>query len=417
MSSDNKALRRPLAGVRIVDLSTVLMGPYATQILADYGADVIKVEPPAGDMMRHAGPMKHAGMGPIFLQANRNKRSLVLDVKKAAGRSALLDLIRGADVFITNTRPAAMRRLSLAYEDLADEHPRLIYVSLVGFDQEGPYGPAPAYDDVIQAASGLAALAAMQNSGPPAYVPMVIADRIAGLNAAHAVLAALLMREKTGKGQRIEIPMFETLAALVMADHMGGETFIPSAGPVGYQRLLTRHRRPYKTKDGYVALLVYTDGQWQRFLQLVKGGESLAADPRYASVSSRANHYDEIYSVIDSLLAERTTSEWVDLLGGNDIPCMKVAGPMDLLGDPQLAAAGLIEEHVHPSEGRIRATRVPARWSDADLSMRLHAPRLGEHSIEVLLEAGLSRRQIDELLAAGVTLAGPRTDEGQSDHA
>lgn len=414
MSSGDKALRRPLDGVRIVDLSTVLMGPYATQILADYGADVIKVEPPAGDMMRHAGPMKHAAMGPIFLQANRNKRSVVLDLKHAAGRSALLQLISGADVFVTNTRPAAMRRLSLGYEDLAGDRPGLIYASLVGFDQSGPNAPRPAYDDVIQAASGLAALTAMQNSGPPSYVPMVIADRIAGLNAAHTVLAALFMREKTGKGQRIEIPMFETLAALVMADHMGGETFIPAAGPVGYQRLLTRHRRPYKTKDGFVALLVYTDGQWRRFLQLAAGGEHLAADPRFASVSGRASHYDEIYSKLDDLLAERTTSEWVDLLSANDIPCMKVAGLMDLLSDPQVAAAGLIEEHVHPSEGRIRGTRVPARWSEADLSMRLHAPRLGEHSFEVLLEAGLSQRQIDELVAAGVTLASPDAQEQEA---
>ncbi len=278
----------PLAGVRIVDLTSVVMGPFATQIMADLGADVIKVEPPEGDVLRQIAPMRHPGMGHIFLHHNRNKRSIVLDLKQPAGREALLRLVRGADVLIYNVRPQAMRRLKLAYEDVAAVNPRIIYVGAYGYSQGGPYEAQPAYDDLIQGIAGLPAIFADAGADRPRYVPTAISDRITGLAAVNAVTSALFCRERTGKGQSVEVPMFETVAQMVLGDHLCGRTFDPPAEPLRYERMLAPHRAPYATKDGYVCLLVYNDKHWRSFFRLIGREELFDSDPRFSSQEARS---------------------------------------------------------------------------------------------------------------------------------
>ncbi len=398
---------RPLDGVRVVDLTSVLAGPAGTQILADYGADVIKVEAPGGDIMRHAGHMKHEGMGPVYLHANRNKRSIVIDLKQAEGRAVLLDLVRDADLFVHNVRPAAMSRLGLDYADLAAVNARVICLAVVGFDQRGPYAPLPAVDDAIQGISGMASLVAQQTGGEPAYAPMVIVDRLCAVNLAQSALAALYMREKTGRGQTIELPMFETAASIVLGDHMGGETFDPPAGPTGYARLLARDRRPFKTRDGHVALLVYTDGQWQRFFEAIGTPEVFIGDARLSTAAMRAQNYDFSYTLLTGILRERTSAEWIALLRSYDIPCMPLHNPHSLMADPHLEKTGFFEMVEHPSEGRMRSMKVAARWSDADLSLRRHAPQLGEHTEEILRENGFDDARIVRLLASGAVVQKP----------
>lgn len=398
---------RPLDRVRVVDLTSVLAGPAGTQILADYGADVIKVEAPGGDIMRHAGYMRHEGMGPVYLHANRNKRSIVIDLKQAEGRAVLLDLVRDADLFVHNVRPAAMSRLGLDYADLAAVNARVICLAVVGFDQRGPYAPLPAVDDAIQGISGMASLVAQQTGGEPAYAPMVIVDRLCAVNVAQSALAALYMREKTGRGQYIELPMFETAASIVLGDHMGGETFEPPAGPTGYARLLARDRRPFKTRDGHVALLVYTDGQWQRFFEAIGTPEVFSRDARLSTAAMRAKNYDFSYTLLTGILRERTSAEWIELLQGYDIPCMPLHNPHSLIADPHLETTGFLEMVEHPSEGRMRSMKVAARWSDADLSLRRHAPQLGEHTEEILCENGFDEARIARLLASGAVVQKP----------
>ncbi len=397
-TTDSKQ-RRPLDGIRVVDLTSVLMGPAATQVLADYGADVVKVEPPGGDIMRHAGHMRNPGMGPVYLHANRNKRSIVIDLKKPEGRDTLLALAATADMFVHNVRPAAMERLGLGYAAFSAINKRLIYLALVGFDQHGPYAPFPAMDDVIQGASGISGLHA-QYCGEPLYVPMVMVDRYCAINAAQVALAALFMRERTGQGQSIEVPMFESMVQAVLGDHMGGETFEPPAGPMGYARLLTPHRKPFKTRDGYIALIVYTDAQWQAFFEVVGEPDRFKSDPRFTTAAARAQNHDHAYAMLADLLATRTTTEWIALLRERDIPCMPMHDLNGVLHDPHLQAVDFFEALEHPSEGRVRAMRVSSRWSDADLSIYRHAPRAGEQSVEVLREAGFGRDRIDRLLAS-----------------
>jgi crotonobetainyl-CoA:carnitine CoA-transferase CaiB-like acyl-CoA transferase len=393
----------PLQGIRIVDLTTVIMGPYATQILADYGADVIKVEPPEGDIMRGAAPMKGPKMGHLHLQMNRNKRGVVLDVKKEGGRRALLRLCEKADVFVHNVRPAAMRRLRLSYDDVRAANPRIVYASLLGFGSGGPYAGKPAYDDLIQGACGLPALLA-RAGGAPAYVPANMADRVVGVNAVHVILAALLCRERTGQAQEVELPMFETLAQFVLGDHMGGRSFDPPRGPPGYSRLL--HRRPFETKDGYVCALVYNDKQWESFFRAIGRPGDVAANPHLATYSERARNYEEAYASLAAIFKTRTTREWLDLLEANDIPCVRLNQLDDLIDDPHLEAVGFFQEMDHPTEGRLRLTGIPSRWSRSRPSIERPPPRLGEHSIEALREAGLTTAEIELLIAEGTTVDG-----------
>lgn len=390
----------PLAGVKIIDLTSVMMGPYATMILGDYGADVIKVESPEGDVMRHAAPMRHPQMGAMYLQGNRNKRSIVLDLKKAGGRAALLRLSAGADVFVHNVRPAAMSRLKLGADDLLAVNPRLVYASLHGFGEQGPYAGRPAYDDLIQ---GLTALPALTGkiAGEPRYSPATMADRIVGLNATHAILAALLHRDRTGEGQAIEIPMFETMAQFVLGDHMAGRSFEPPIGPPGYSRLLSPDRRPYRTSDGYICALVYNDKQWTAFFQAIGLHNEADRDPRLNSINSRTGNYDFVYGWFSDVMKTRTTAEWISLFEEADIPHAPLHDLDSLIDDPHLAAVGLLQSIEHPTEGTLRVAGPAATWSKTPPSIRHYPPRLGEHGTEILGEAGFSTGEIDALVAEG----------------
>src|SRR5882724_6809310 len=287
----------PLTGIRVLDLTTVVMGPYATQILADFGADVIKVEPPGGDVMRYAWPFRHPGMGHIFLNANRNKRSIVLDLKQAAALEACLALAKKTDVLVYNIRPQAMARLQLSYEHVKKQNTKIIYVGCFGYSQRGPYAAKAAYDDLIQGAAGIPALLKIQGAETPRYAPIIVADRSVGQQVASAVSAALYYREKTGKGQRVDVPMFEHLLQIVLGEHLGGYTFEPQLGEPGYARMLSPDRRPYPTADGYVCTLIYNDKQWKAFFALI-GRLDMNADPKFATYEGRSKNYDAVYAMV-----------------------------------------------------------------------------------------------------------------------
>jgi crotonobetainyl-CoA:carnitine CoA-transferase CaiB-like acyl-CoA transferase len=400
---DFPVMSGPLAGVRIIDLTSVILGPYATQILADYGADVIKVEPPEGDNTRYVAAHRHLGMGANFLHLNRNKRSIVLNLKKPEGHAALMRLLKPADVLAYNVRPQAMARLKLAYEDVAAVNPRIIYAGSTGFRQSGPYAAKAAYDDIIQGMVALPSMLQQAGADQPRFVPSTLTDRITGLNTVHAILAALFHRERTGEGQAVEIPMFEGLTQFILSDHMGGRTFDPPIAPMGYPRLLTQHRNPYKTRDGYLCLLIYNDKQWRNFFRLLGRENEFDTDERFNTHANRAHHFDAAYAWVARELATRTSAEWLAALGAADIPAMPLNTLDDLLEDPHLAATGFFKVTDHPSEGRIREMDIPSSWSKSQPELRRPAPRLGEHSVEVLREAGYSDGDITDLRAAGIT--------------
>ncbi|MDT0496386.1 CoA transferase [Algiphilus sp. W345] len=380
----------PLDGVRVLDLSTVLMGPYCTQILAEYGADVVKIEPPGGDGTRHIGPMRSAGMGAIFLHANRGKRSVVLDLKQPRARAALLRLAARADVMVYNQRPQAMDRLGLGYDAVRAASPAIIYAGLFGFGRGGPYARRPAYDDLIQGAVGVPALFQRAGNAEPRYVPITLCDRTVALSAVGAILAALYHRQRSGEGQAIDVPMFETMAGLVMGDHLGGRSFVPPLGATGYARLLAHARRPYQTADGYLCALIYSDKQWQSFCGLIGCPELFTRDERLRDLGTRSRHIDELYGWVADTMHTRTSGAWMELLEQADIPCMPMHTPESLLEDPHLRAIGFFGEIEHPSEGRIVSMAIPSRWSATTPDAPRPAPRLGEHTLAVLAEAGIS---------------------------
>ncbi|TAN55551.1 MAG: CoA transferase [Betaproteobacteria bacterium] len=390
----------PLDGVRVLDLTTVVMGPFATQILADLGADVVKVEPPEGDIMRHAAPMRSPGMGHIFLNANRNKRSIVLDLKHAEGRAACLALAKRADVLAYNIRPQAMERLRLGYEDVRAVNPKILYVGAFGYSQRGPYAAKAAYDDLIQGAVGLPWLLAQSGASEPRYVPATVADRTVALHIVNVVCAGLYWREKTGRSQRIDVPMFESLLQTVLGEHLGGASFEPPLGEPGYARLLAPGRRPYRTTDGYVCVLVYNDKQWRAFFELI-GRPELLTDPRFATQEARSRNYDAVYDLVADEMLKRATAEWIAALEGADIPVQRMNSLADVVADPHLAAIGFFGTVEHPSEGRLKSMAVPSEWSESAPEYQRHAPRLGEHTREVLREAGYEDGTIAALIASG----------------
>jgi crotonobetainyl-CoA:carnitine CoA-transferase CaiB-like acyl-CoA transferase len=392
----------PLDGVRILELSTVVLGPWACQILADMGADVIKVEPPYGDSNRVLGASRNPGMAALYLTCNRNKRSIVLDLKQESGRAAVLKLAEQADVLIHNNRPQVMTKLGLDYVDLKSVNSKIIYCGTYGYGKAGPYGSKGALDDSIQSASGIAMLNKMV-LGEPRYLPTVIADKTTALGVVYAVTAALYHRERTGVGQELEVPMYESMVYYTMAEHLWGMTFEPPIGTAGYTRLMSHHRKPYKTKDGYIAILPYLDAHWKTFCEL-SGRTDLLEDPRFTTLADRVKNIDDTYDETAKTMATRTTQEWLDVFGETSVPTNMVNTLEDLVDDPHLKAVGFWEVVDHPTEGKIRMTKFPVSFSESPADVRRLPPRLGEHSVELLKEAGLSQAEIDKMLESGATL-------------
>lgn len=401
----------PLHGLRVIDMTSVVMGPYATQMLGDFGADVVKVEAPDGDLVRQIGPARHDGMGPIYLNANRSKRSITLDLKSARGRDALLRLCETADVFAYNVRANAMKRLGLTYEDLTAVNPKIIYAGMFGYDQTGPYAARAAYDDLIQGGSTLPHLFARVNDGKPRYVPSAIADRVVGLTAVSAILAAVIERNRSGKGQRVDVPMFETMVGFVLSDHLGGLTFDPPLDSGGYPRQLSPDRRPYQTKDGYVCALVYTDAHWRRFFQAIGRPDMPVIDPRFATFVSRQAHIDHVYGELSNILLTRTSAEWIALFDEADIPVMPMHDLQSVLEDPHLQATGFFRMVDHPTEGLLRTMSVSSKFSRTPADPDRLAPRQGEHTHEVLGEAGFDDNEIAELVRGADAAADLRHEQ------
>jgi len=385
----------------VIDMTSVMMGPVASQTLGDMGADVIKVESPLGDTTRLVGKGKSPGMGPGFIQLNRNKRSVCLNLKSEEGMSALLTLLETADVLVYNVRPQSMKKLGLDWDNLKDRFPRLIHAGAFGFGQDGPYAARPAYDDLIQAACGLPML--LQDSGAksPMYAPVLIADRTTGIVTVNAILGALFHRERNGEGQAIEIPMFETMVPFVMGDHVGGRTYDPPDGPMRYARLVSESRRPFPTADGYISAVIYTDAHWKAFCRVIGKPEMFETDPRMKNLLTRTQNIDDLYAMAGEYFAERSTDEWMDLLETADIPSMRVHSMESIFDDPHLVATDYFERHEHPTEGRIVQLPCAGKWTGSPPSIRRLAPRLGEHTVEVLSEAGIGEAEIQALLDSG----------------
>ena len=386
----------PLAGLRVLDLTSVVLGPLATQILGDYGADIIKVEGPAGDMMRANGVSLHPGMSSIFLALNRNKRSLCLNLASQEGAAVLKRMIPSADVLVHNMRVEAIERLGFGYASVAAIKPGIVYCAATGFDQDGPDRDKPAFDDIIQAACGLAAVASTGREQPD-YVPTLVADKTTGMAVVNAVLAALFHRERTGEGQYVEVPMLETMTAFVLAEHLGGLTFDPSPSKAGYARLLVGGRKPAPTKDGYLALLPYTADQWLSFLKAADRSD-LAETLGVADRMTRNANIQKLYAALAEITRTRTTAEWMRICGELDIPATPIYSLDQLPDHPQLVATKLFQRMEHPTEGTIRTVRPPTKFSVSPASVRYAAPLLGQNSCELLREAGFAQDEITALV-------------------
>jgi len=395
----------PLEGVRVIDLTSVVVGPLATQILADHGAEVIKVESKSGDLIRVMnGRSVTPAMGAKFLHLNRNKRSIVLDLKNAVGRRALGKLIERADVLVWNSRPSSMARLKLSYDDVRRINPKIVYCGMFGFGQDGRYRDKPAYDTIIQGSGGMAALNE-RASGEPRYVPMVVADKAVGLIAVQMIVMALYRRTQSGEGCAIEIPMFENLVKFVLEEHMYLKTFEPPLGETGDPRLLDPGNRPIPTKDGHICISANTDEQAFAFFDAI-GRPELKSDPRFNSIAARYRNVAEYFRLRVEALKQKTTAEWLKLLESGDVPAMPYHTLDSLLEDPHLADVRFFELRDHPTEGRTRTMRLPNKWSCGVRREWAPAPKLGQHSVEILREAGYDERAIEALVEDGVTLDG-----------
>ncbi len=389
-----------LAGIRVIDLTSVVIGPLCTQILADHGAEVIKVESPAGDIGRYLGGRgRNVGMAPKFLHLNRNKRSICLDLKHPQGYSAFLRLLADADVLAWNVRPASMARLKLAYEDVLPINPRLIYCGMFGFGQGGRYAEYPAYDPIIQGISGVAGLHE-KAFGKPRYVPYVMADRTCGLIAVQMIAMALFRRERSGEGQSIEVPMFENMASQVLTEHLYNRSYLPPIGEAGDPRLLNEFYTPSKTRDGYINLSANTNAQVFGLFDEI-GRPELKTDPRFATVAARFQHTREYYQIRAEGLEGKTTAHWLAVFKRHDIPASPYHTLESLIDDPHLAEVGLLREVEHPSEGRLIDLAPANTLSGGARTDWLPAPRLGEHTEVILREAGMAENEIQSLFAAG----------------
>jgi crotonobetainyl-CoA:carnitine CoA-transferase CaiB-like acyl-CoA transferase len=383
----------PLAGIMVLDLTSVLYGPYASQTLGDWGAEVIKIEPLTGDTWRYSGQFRNRGMTGQFMAVNRNKRSLALDLKQPDGKSVLQRLIASADVLLTNIRPAALARLGFGYEACQQINPRLVYAAATGFGQDGPWAARPAFDEVIQASSGFAS--AMGSDDEPAFVPSLVADKICGLTLVAAVSAALVHRERTGKGQMVEVPMLETITAFNSIEMLGGHAFEPPIGPAGYKRM--KERRPVRTRDGWLTMLPYSGDNWCIFFEAVGHPECIEQFAVRDAVA-RAKNIDRIYDKMAEIAITRTTAEWEELLLRIDVPHAAFAKITEIAEQPHLKAVGMIATLDHPSEGKIRQARPSARFSDTPAKIHRMPPRLGEHSRAILREAGFTEEDVASMI-------------------
>ena len=377
----------PLTGIRVLDLSSVILGPMTAQMLGDMGADVIKIEPPDGDITRSIGPRRSKGMGALFLANNRNKRSVVLDLKKTADRASLEVMVAGSDVVLHSVRTLAASRLGIDYGTLSKLNSRIIYCHLKGFGDDGPYGGRAAYDDIVQALSGLAMLQKIA-AGEPRYVPSIVADKISAVHAAYAIVLALFHRERTGEGQQVSVPMLETIVAFNMSEHLGGHVLEPPSGRMGYEPIRDGLRRPFKTTDGYLCFLPYNDANWRTFLSIIDRPD-LQADTRFSTQEGRQANLALIWGEVGRIISTRSTTEWISLLENSDIPFSKVNTLEDLLDDPHLEATGFWEMHEHASEGWMRLPRPSLQFTRSPALIRRLPPRLGEHTQEVLREFSL----------------------------
>lgn len=376
----------PLKGIKVVDMSTVVLGPLATLLFADMGAEVIKIENRVGntpgDMMRYAGWSPTGDLGPIFAALNRNKKGLELNVKEEDGKRILTDLIASADVFFHNVRMAGMERLGFDYEAVKAINPNIVYVHAAGFGEGGPHEHRQAYDDLIQGASGFSALFEQRDGGRPVYAPSLIVDKTIGVFASNATLAALLHRERTGEGQFVQIPMFETFTWFHMVENLYGATFDEGDGKLGYTRSANPRRRPYPTKDGYIGIVPYSDKQWAKFFELGER-DGVFEDPRFSTYQARTEHTAELYGIIEEVAATKTTDEWMALLDEHQIPAMRYNRMDDLLTEEHLKAVDFFQHREGPHMHGYRSMRHPVAFSATPASTYADPPRIGEHDEEI----------------------------------
>ena len=391
----------PLKGVRVLDMTSVVFGAYATQMLGDLGADVIKVEFPGGrrggggDIMRWAGHAPEGApddLGPIFMTINRNKRSILLDLREESAAKALRRLIKTSDVFAVSVRYEGLKRLGLDYETVRALKPDIVYVHGAGYGAAGPYAGEPAYDDLIQSASGMADILPRTDGDPtPRLLPTLVADKVSGHFMAQAVLAALFHHQRTGEGQFVEVPMLECITTFVLAEHMYGHVYDPPTGPWAYPRVANPQRKPFPTKDGHIGLLPYTDQQWDQFFAAAGLGETFGQDPRFCDYKTRGKYIRELYALVDEVTPSKTTDEWLAILKPLSIPAVRMNRLDELMDDPHLAAVGLFERHEHPQAGAYHNMRPPVNYAATPANIRRHPPRMGEHTDEILAELAAER--------------------------
>jgi crotonobetainyl-CoA:carnitine CoA-transferase CaiB-like acyl-CoA transferase len=392
--------KKPLEGVRIIDASSILMVPYCTRLLADMGAEVIKVETINGDNTRYIGPSINNGMAAVFLNINRNKKSICVDLKTPEGRLIIYKLIKTSDVFVSNIRKAALEKIKLTHSDFEKLNPKIITANAVGFSSEGPYAGLPAFDDTIQAISGMAAYQGAY-SNQPSYTSGATADKVTGIMLGMSIIGALFNREKNGKGIELEVPMMETMVDFTLVEHLYGFNFIPPKAPPIYPRQSSPNRRPYKTKDGYVAVLPYSDEQWLRFFKLV-GKEEILKDSKFSSLKSRNENIDLLYHMLSEELTKQDTNYWLKSLKQSDIPAAKVNFPEEIFEDEHLQETNFFRETQHPSEGKLLYPKFPVEFKNTDNGETLHAPNLGENTKEILVGLGYSDFEIESLASKNI---------------